>query len=238
MKLPNYLTVFFAVLAIVALLGLAGFVTYATVEESSPFRQTVDDIFHLDEILPLDIVFHDATDVSAPVQETEQSKSAAAAEHHLVFVGDSRTIGMRDAVMDSCIYIGAEGEGYDWFSSKGVNDLRQVLDADPVQKVIFNLGVNDPENISLYLTLYQELLTEYPKTSFYMMSVNPLDDNKGFNTTNAMIEDFNADLRESFPDHYLDTYSYLRNSGYETVDGLHYTENTYQQIHAFAVGSV
>ena len=50
-----------------------------------------------------------------------------------------------------------------------------------------------------------------------------------------MVEAFNSDIKDAFPDQYLDCYSYLIENGFQTVDGLHYTEETYQIIHDFAV---
>ena len=49
-------------------------------------------------------------------------------EHHLIFVGDSRTVGMGEAEMeigDGCTYVGAVGEGYSWFAETGLARWRQ-----------------------------------------------------------------------------------------------------------------
>lgn len=227
MKIRNYLTILFAVVAIVVLLGLAGFMTLYVADSSNPIVQQVIQILQPDGA--------ETAEGTAPDTNPEQDAQPVDKEHAFVFVGDSRTIGMRDAVGDGCTYIGSEGEGYNWFAEDGIASLQAVLDSNPQQKVIFNLGVNDPENISLYIDLYNTLITEYPDTSFYMLSVNPLVDGEGFNTTNEMIELFNATLKNAFPNNYLDSYAYLIGSGFETVDGLHYTEETYRAIHNYVV---
>lgn len=233
MKIRNYLTILFAVLAIIVLLGLAGFMTYYTADSSNPFRQQVDEVLHLDELLHLD----ESVSTQAPTTEAnvETESPVVQKEHAFLFVGDSRTLGMKDAVNDNCTYVGAEGEGYSWFSSDGVLALADYLGTNPKQTVILNLGVNDPENINVYIDLYKKLMADYPSATFYMMSVNPLDDDADFNTTNEMIELFNATLKSSFPEQYLDSYSYLIGNGYTTVDGLHYTDDTYKSIHNFVV---
>lgn len=229
MKIRNYLTILFAALAIIVLLGLAGFMTYYTADDSHPFRQQVQRLLNLDEKVP--------ASVSSPEAATEQGGEtpAAVTEHSFLFVGDSRTLGMKDAVADGCTYLGAEGEGFNWFSTDGILALADYLGTDPKQTVILNLGVNDPENVNVYIDLYRELITDYTSASFYILSVNPLDDGKDFNTTNEMIELFNATMESAFPNEYLDCYSYLTEKGYETVDGLHYTDETYQNIHHFVV---
>lgn len=240
MKIRNYLTIFFAVLAIILLLGLTGFMTYYAADDSNPIKQQIATILPMEEIF--DFLHLDSSEASVPVNtaevSTEQTTSAAVKEHAFLFVGDSRTLGMKDAVGDTCTYLGAEGEGYSWLSSDGVLALADYLGSNPSQTVILNLGVNDPENINVYIDLYRKLISEYPSSSFYVLSVNPLDDDADFNTTNEMIELFNATMKSSFPDRYLDCYTYLKENGFETVDGLHYSEATYQKIHQFVVDSL
>lgn len=230
MKIRNYLTILFAVLAIIFLAGLAGYMTLYVADDSNPLKQQVMQVLQLE--LP------DDADDSTPETIPESDSAPAVKEHSILFVGDSRTLGMKDAVNDNCTYLGAEGEGYEWFSSEGITSLVQMLENDPTQKVVFNLGVNDPKNISLYVDRYRSLMSQYPDTPFYLMSVNPLDDKGEYNTTNEMIELFNATLESNFPDRYLDCYSYLVQNGFETVDGLHYTDSTYQAIHNFAVDQI
>lgn len=227
MKIRNHLTILFAVLAIIALVGLAGYMTYYMADDSNPLRQQIAQLLHLEQ--------EEASSVPAASDAAASETSSSIKEHSFVFVGDSRTLGMKDAVADNCTYIGAEGEGYEWFSSDGILALSDVLGSNPSQTVILNLGVNDPENINIYIDLYKKLISDYPSASFYMLSVNPLDDNSDFNTTNDMVQLFNATMKSSFPDQYLDCYTFLVNSGYETVDGLHYTDATYQTIHRFVV---
>ena len=226
MKIRNFLTILFAVLAIVALIALAGLATIYVADDSDPLRQRLVQIFDPDgETVP----------VSTPDSGTDAPAAETVKAHSFIFVGDSRTIGMRDAVNDNCTYIGKEGEGYEWFSGEGIEELDAVLAGTSGQTVIFNFGVNDPANISLYIDLYQSLKETYPGTAFYYLSVNPLVDNEGFNTTNEMISLFNATMQSAFPDTYLDCNSYLNSTGFETVDGLHYTDESYRAIHNFVV---
>ncbi|MFR8170522.1 MAG: SGNH/GDSL hydrolase family protein [Marvinbryantia sp.] len=229
MKIRNFLTILFAVLAIVALIALAGLATIYVADDSNPLRQRLVQIFDPDG---------ETVAVSTPEAGTDAPAAETVKAHSFIFVGDSRTIGMRDAVNDNCTYIGKEGEGYEWFSAEGVQELDAVLAGTSGQTVIFNFGVNDPANISLYIDLYQSLKETYPGTAFYYLSVNPLVDNEGFNTTNEMISLFNATIQSAFPDTYLDCNSYLNSVGFETVDGLHYTDDSYKMIHNFVVDKI
>ena len=50
MKITNYLTILFSVVAIFLLLGLAGYITYVNTDDSDPIKQQVTDV--LDKFLP------------------------------------------------------------------------------------------------------------------------------------------------------------------------------------------
>lgn len=237
MKIRNYLTILFSTAAIIALLGLAGYLTWENSDDTNPVKQTIARILHLEtEILQTESV---PTQVPAPETQTAAAAPARSVkEHSIIFVGDSRTISMGEAVSDGCTYLGEEGEGYHWFSSQGVQQLRTLLENNPKQTIVYNFGVNDPENINVYIDLYKTLETEFTDTSFYYMSVNPLSDDSDFNTTNEMVELFNKTLKNAFPDRYLDLYTYLTENGYQTVDGLHYTEETSIKIHDYVVNAI
>ena len=123
MKARNYLTILFAVVAIIVLIALAGFMTIYVADDSNPLRQQIMQVISPEE----------SSENIQPASEiiTEQAETAALKAHSFLFVGDSRTIGMGDAVNDNCTYIGAEGEGYDWFSSEGAELLEEALAEDP-----------------------------------------------------------------------------------------------------------
>lgn len=231
MKIRHFLSIFLAVLGILALLALAAFMTVYVRDDSDPLRQKLMQI-----VQPvLHVVEQPATEAPSTEAAPVQTDTAAVKEHSFLFVGDSRTLGMRDAVGDNCTYLGAEGQGYQWFASEGLSALDAELKAQPNRQVIINFGVNDPENVNLYIDLYHTLIETYPDASFYLLSVNPLVDSEDLNTTNEMIALFNATIAGHFPDQYLDSNSFLTSTGFETVDGLHYTDATYQAIHNFVV---
>ncbi|MFR3321316.1 MAG: hypothetical protein ACLTSZ_09500 [Lachnospiraceae bacterium] len=61
-----------------------------------------------------------------------------------IWVGDSRTLGMEQALDGATpdVFIGAAGEGYDWFAADGLPQLLSAMKAHPLSPIIFNLGVN------------------------------------------------------------------------------------------------
>lgn len=171
---------------------------------------------------------------SSPV-ETEPEEAATA----LILVGDSRFVGMQASVSGSGIYIAESGQGYDWLISTADAQIKAQLAAAPAAKVVFNLGVNDTDNVKKYIAYYKQLISEYPQASFYILSVNPMEEKKGsWYCTNKLIWRFNAAMKKALPSYYLDSYEELKSVGYETVDGLHYTTGTYQKIYRFILASL
>jgi glucan-binding YG repeat protein len=161
-----------------------------------------------------------------------------------IFVGDSRTEGMR--LVDTAgeaLYIAKIGAGYEWLNGEGGTLLAQYLKLNPNVKVVLAFGVNDLGNIQLYLTYYRNLITSYPKTSFYFLSVNPVDEQKeasyGFQVKNKSIRTFNKKLlQEVGTSVYIDSYTYLTERGIDTIDGLHYEAQVYTDLYSFVTTGI
>ncbi len=177
--------------------------------------------------------------------------TAGSVKGRAIFVGDSRTLGMRDAmrrqnIPDQSIYVGRVGEGVRWFVEEGIEEMEAAIEENPDLPVVLNLGVNDPEEIDRYIVTYWDCIRNHPDTDFYILSVNPMDEEfmldgdlvadgvlDHINTLNIAI--MNNRLKEEFPSRYIDCASYLRANGYETVDGLHFNTQTYLRIHDFVL---
>lgn len=151
-----------------------------------------------------------------------------------VWVGDSRTVGMGDAVeIEMIAKVGAR-IGFLQERFDEISELRGC-------NVIFNLGVNDittgpaseSENAARrYLDIYQEFPVEFLlNNNVCFMSVNPTSKSRA--VLNANIENFNAEMRRCLPEQwtYLDTYGWMMTNGFESSDGVHYTKETYCALH-------
>lgn len=238
MRRGSTLLVILASFLILCLLGLAGFVTILNRTEvvsdaAVPQTETETD-------LSVQMEEPDGTVISA---RNPYEESTGEPEHSFIFVGDSRTVGMRDALFqngntDSCSFIAKSGEGYYWLYHDGIVELEEALREEPYATVIFNLGVNDLKEADQYISFYKELFSVYHDPSFYIMSVNPVKDEKCSGASNAEIKEFNQKIQEEFPGQYLDCNSYLMEEGFESADGLHYSNDTYRMIHHFVVASL
>lgn len=150
----------------------------------------------------------------------------------ICFVGDSRTVGLKNSVTDSSkyVFVAKESIGYPWFSTIGVNTLRVHLTSHPDEAVVFNFGVNDlgangEANVYKYISLYKRLEQEFPNTDFYYMTVNPVHNHQSI--SNSTIEHFNSIVEQNFPNQIIDTYS---NIDFQFTDTVHYQSSTYRDI--------
>ena len=87
------------------------------------------------------------TSLPAPTLSPEEgtiskpSHAEASQKNKLIFVGDSRTEGIRDAVQDDSIWSCLSSMGYDWLVSTGVPQIEaEIVDNT---SVIILMGVND-----------------------------------------------------------------------------------------------
>ncbi len=181
----------------------------------------------------------------------EDISSGTVRKHQIIWVGDSRTLGLRDALhkterVDDDIFVGKVGEGVHWFQDEGIPELDEAIRANPRLPVVMNLGVNDPQLVDEYIETYWDVIKAYPDTSFYILSVNPLDEEVLLEdglVEEAVFEDINSlnvarmnvRLKEEFESRYIDSASYLKSDGFDTVDGLHFSTETYLKIHDFVV---
>ena len=181
-------------------------------------------------------VSEDKTLADASETEYLSEKTAGAAPQAIIFVGDSRTVGMRNAMADlpdECVYVGESGEGFNWFDETGRDLMRNAIKDHPGMPVVLNLGVNDTSSLRDYLIEYRTFAEVFPDTDFYFMSVNPVTEDS-VHVTDEEIVTFNNALKAAFPSTYIDTYSWMKKDGFESVDGVHYSEETYRDIRNFA----
>ena len=182
------------------------------------------------------------------------SLTASVPAHQIIWVGDSRTLGMRDALRkaeraDGDFFVGKVGERVHWFQDEGMAELSDVIAEHPDLPVVMNFGVNDPQLINEYVVTYWDVIRDHPDTTFYILSVNPIDEEfliadgqvneTVFVDVNSVnIGRMNVKLREEFGRRYINSAAFLKSDGYDTVDGLHFTMQTYLKIHDFVVNEL
>lgn len=158
----------------------------------------------------------------------------------VIFVGDSRTVHTSEHVdSDDIDFVASSGQGLFWFKRSGVSKLNTILASEeyttPLPKaIVFNLGINDLQNQSEYISYMNELAPKLinQNCTLYYVSVNPVDNSViQIPRPESDIRAFNKALQTQLEDFtYIDTYSYLKKAGFTTTDGLHYNSLTYRKI--------
>lgn len=161
-----------------------------------------------------------------------------------IFVGDSRMVGMQLSKAPSdTMYIAKSGQGYNWLKNTAGPALESQLKLNPDVKVVLALGVNDMGNSEFYIAYYRSLIKRFPKTKFYVLAVNPVDEKKeaanGYHIKNSKITAFNKKMLQAFGEAtYIDSNSHMKTVGFETRDGLHYTVEVYRELYDFIVQQI
>jgi len=149
-------------------------------------------------------------------------------------------------------FIAKSNTRINWFESVALKKIEEELkniDDDYQYHVVINMGVNDlqediviSERVSRYFDDYVKLVKKYPKVKFYILSVNPINDDKlnisqpyNIRTTtgvekfnNLLIEKINNEDRDNLV--YCDSYHFIY---FMTTDGIHYKTETNKKILKF-----
>ena len=227
-------------------------VTYEAGEVLSSVNSTV----HLYQV-----VFKRSTETS--LTSGQMAKLDTTKYNKVIFVGDSRTVRMNQTLRtQNCAanltgvdFVASSSQGLSWFKSSGYQTLLNKAkaagaDASCPVAIVFNLGINDLENISEYIDFLQQIAPELEGLNcrLFYMSLNPINsamiDKKGLvHREEADVREFNRRIKSELNGSYvyIDIYSWLLQTGYSTDsgmygqntgvdDGLHYTVNTYKRI--------
>lgn len=133
-----------------------------------------------------------------------------------------------------------------WFTTEATSKLAQL--AINMSNVIIMLGFNDcvfscvwnnfdlNKAIVSYVNKINDLVRAYPSASFYVCSVNPIETDYPFVTHKSAvipkalldekIKRFNSKIQEMCDATFVDSYTYLTNTGFITRDGIRYTQDS------------
>lgn len=237
MKKGTVIGILLSVLSLLAMFALALYLTLSNLDMLFQKGPTAAET-NADAAIAALYETEPETTVQSVSADTSASEESSVSSSRLIWAGDSRTLGMQDAMENEDIYIGAAGEGYYWLAETGLPIIKESIASNPESPVVFNFGVNDYDNLSNYLSLYEEIVSSYPDTHFYFLAVNPIDSALCDNITNEEIMDFNNQLKAAYPDAFLDSFTYIMVNEIVTTDGVHYSEEDYQLIYEFAANQV
>ena len=184
---------------------------------------------------------------AAPAQaQAEQKAPIPAGSGNVIFVGDSRTGQMANAVGGTAAWPGTAfvacfGGGVDWLSTaQAKKDVDQYV--TPGSVIILNYGVNDLSRHNDYITTINRYAQDWISkgATVYFASVGPVGENE-YGKRNWAVEYFNNQLNNRLDARIgrLNLYVFLTGSGYTTqADGLHYDGATYAAMFRFLMQSI
>ena len=175
-----------------------------------------------------------------------QATSIPAGSGNVIFVGDSRTGQMANAVGGTAAWPGTAfvacfGGGVDWLSTaQAKKDVDQYV--TPGSVIILNYGVNDLSRHNDYIAAINRYAQDWISkgATVYFASVGPVGENE-YGKRNWAVEYFNNQLNNRLDARIgrLNLYVFLTGSGYTTqADGLHYDGATYAAMFQFLMQSI
>ena len=178
--------------------------------------------------------------------QVEQKAPIPAGSGNVIFVGDSRTGQMANAVGGTAAWPGTAfvacfGGGVDWLSTaQAKKDVDQYV--TPGSVIILNYGVNDLSRHNDYITTINRYAQDWISkgATVYFASVGPVGENE-YGKRNWAVEYFNNQLNNRLDARIgrLNLYVFLTGSGYTTqADGLHYDGATYAAMFRFLMQSI
>lgn len=175
-----------------------------------------------------------------------QAAPIPAGSGNVIFVGDSRTGQMANAVGGTAAWPGTAfvacfGGGVYWLSTaQAKKDVDQYV--MPGSVIILNYGVNDLSRHNDYITTINRYAQDWISkgATVYFASVGPVGENE-YGKRNWAVEYFNNQLNNRLDARIgrLNLYVFLTGSGYTTqADGLHYDGATYAAMFRFLMQSI
>lgn len=158
----------------------------------------------------------------------EEKFNQRKSEDNWLFVGDSRMVfwytwGLYGE------YIAESGQGLNM-----IYDNYDEITSYRDYNIVFNLGANQWWSGGEYVDLLNSFPEEFIQNNhLIVMPVNPTDGR--FYWMNDKFDNYNSIVKEYLRDEYeyIDTANYMKNNGYSTADGLHYTTNQDYIIYNF-----
>lgn len=179
-----------------------------------------------------DDLIEDDSDTDDGDKDKDDEKKASI--NRVVYIGDSRTEGLRDVNSDSKnTFICLSSMGYDWMLSTAFPQAESYASSGTAFVIL--MGVNDLYHQNSYISAINQKAAEWKKKGavVYFASVGPVQNDPY--TSNSEIESFNRALKNGLSSDvgYIDLYGELNKSGYQTVDGTHYTNTVSKNIMSF-----
>lgn len=210
----------------------------AAAVSKSPYEKTESGLFEDKDINDTAItvpVVSEPSEESNDIEEESSLSDKKIYKHYdkYIWVGDSRTEGLANSI--SIEYLAAGGKGLSWCKE----NMPEIYNYKNYN-VMINFGINDIGNVNSYIDYYNNLPEDFVRNNqIFIISVNPVNEtiaeNVGYTIKNNMIKLFNEEIQKNLQNkiYFIDTYTYLQNEGFDTNDGVHYSNATYVKLYNY-----
>lgn len=170
--------------------------------------------------------------IQQQAQIAAQAAAAPAVAAGIVFIGDSRMVTLKEAVEKNlgvcpAAVVAQSGSRYEWFHDSGIPQADRIIGKG--SRVVINMGVNDLADADKYAkdVNYWAAVWSARGATVYYASVNPVYANS-YGLTEERVGLFNSRLSSQLIPQviWLDSNTYLKQTGVHATDGLHYKEDT------------
>ena len=171
---------------------------------------------------------------------TQVQPQVQGAYKYSIFMGDSRTNGMKSVTNSSTDFVIAKDSANYTHLDGHINQAKQILNKYPDTSfnIVLSYGVNMPSGINTYCSKYQNFVNSInSKHRIFIISVNPVDDNRSPYVKNSDIANFNKKIKSCVSGsnvHYCDVNSAASLSTWISSyisDGIHYNRSGYSFIY-------
>ena len=176
------------------------------------------------------------------VNNSKTNEAPKGSAKNIIFLGDSRTEGIRDDVQSDATFICKESTGYDWMKNNAFQQANSQVGMGT--KVIIWFGVNDIENQNNYIPAVNAKAAEWKArgAQIYYAEIGPLKRDDRY-ASNEKIQKFNQDLKNGLSSNVtvIPLYDKLVNEGFEMInstDTTHYNPETNIRIYNYLVNTV
>jgi hypothetical protein len=196
----------------------------------------------------------EASSAVSSIVDITSTTTMAKTLNNIIFVGDSRTVQLKDALVststdvtakslenNNVYFVAEDGKGYDWFNDTAKSKVTKILKNNSGVKftIIINLGVNDLSNVKKYYKKYNALAKDaWKNANVVVESVGLVDETKeasnGYSVKNTDINSFNVAMQSNLAQNvtFVDVSSAMLDSTgnsllseYATTDGVHYSNS-------------
>lgn len=163
---------------------------------------------------------------------------------NVIFIGDSRTYQMNKKTDSSLAsWIAESSSEYKWFQQIAI----PIMDTTDLKgkKICILMGVNDYivngiSSADNYINFYNTKAQEWINKGASVIFVSVMPTNGGYEYINAGIDEFNEKIRNKKNSNikYLDLNTFMKTYGFNTVDGIHYDDYTYNVIYSTILNNI